>query len=277
MSQKNFKMRIVSIENDFLKSLLEKENFSFFPHQYAFFRAQKDKITLILYKNQTLLLQGEEIFVDKYTDFIRQYLTTDEIEGETLGLDESGKGDIFGPLVLAGVIVKEHKKEIVKAGIDDSKKLSDERIKEIFSSLQNKIIYKARVIEPEEYNRLYEHYKNLNELMTDEYKKLILSFDDDLYKKIILDKYSLSKKQILKLKSGLTRNIEIYPKAERNLVVALASIVARYHFIRWFEVQKIDFLKGSGEEAVKLYKMLKKSLPQEDLSKIAKLHFKLKI
>lgn len=275
MIQKTIKIPVEPIENELLKGILKTKGFDFKDHQYAYFRAQNGKITVILYKNQNLLLQGDEKEVDSFFGFLNESLTFNRVELDVLGLDESGKGDLFGPLVLAGVIIKKHDSFIEKAGVEDSKNLSDNKIKEIFDSLRDKIIFKVRVIEPEEYNKLYENYKNLNKLMINEYKELIKSFDEKDYKKIVLDKFSLSRLQMEEIKSNLSKPIEIYVRAERHFSVALASIVARYYFLEWFEKNNLPLMKGCSTEVVDFFNKLKKTQTHKELRKFAKLHFKI--
>ncbi len=270
MPQKTIKIPVEPIQNEILRNILEKEGFEFKNHQYAYYRAQNKKVTVILYENQNLLIQGEDVEVDRFFHFVREKLTLNRVETGVLGLDESGKGDLFGPLVLAGAIINEDDGFIEKIGVDDSKNLSDERIKKIFNQLGNRVIYKVRIIEPKEYNRLYREYGNLNRLMVGEYKRLIKEFDEKFYKKIVLDKFSISKLQIEELKEGLNKPIEIYAKAERNPCVALASIIARYHFLEWFEKNNLPLVKGCNEESLSL----KATLNPAILPELIKLHFK---
>lgn len=276
MQNETRKIKVETIENEIIKNFLEKEGFNFIEHQHAFFRAQKNGLTIILYENQTLLFQGDSIVIEKYFNKLRELISTPSMKTKILGLDESGKGDIFGPLVFAGAIIK-NPENIKDYEIDDSKNISDERISIIFNKIKNHIIYKVRTIEPEEYNELYEKYKNINKIMTEEYKKLILSFDKNDYEKIILDKYSISVEDIKYLKEGIDKPFEMFHKGERFSSVAIASIVARFHFIEWFKSQNINLPKGTGEIATTKYKELKNSLPEKDLRKIAKVNFKIKV
>ncbi|MCX7820553.1 MAG: hypothetical protein N2258_02635 [Brevinematales bacterium] len=276
MANETRKIKVEEIENEIIKKFLENEGFLFKDHQYAYFRAQKDGLTIILYENQTLLFQGDISLIDEYFLKLRKIISSQKINAGILGLDESGKGDIFGPLVLAGTIIKNPDK-INDYEIEDSKNLNDEKIYIIFNKVKNDIIYKVRIIEPEEYNILYEKYNNINKLMTEEYKRLILSFEDKDYNKIILDKYSISIEDIKFLKNGISKPFEMYHKGERFIPVALASIVARYYFSEWFNNQKILLPKGTGEIAIKKFIELKNSLSEENLKKIAKVHFKIKV
>ena len=83
-----------------------------------------------------------------------------------IGTDESGKGDYFGPLVVAGVYVDETLLPELKAiGVKDSKKLSDRAVLEMDGPIRSLCPYSVVVIGPEKYNDLYEKIKNLNRLL----------------------------------------------------------------------------------------------------------------
>ena len=273
MAQKTIKIPIEPLKNCLLQIILKEKGFEFKNHQHAYFRAQNGNVTVIFFRNQNFMIQGDEEKVDELFYFLREKLTLKRVEVGTLGLDESGKGDLFGPLVLAGAIIKDDDGFIEQIGVDDSKNISDEKIKRIFELLDERIIYKVSVIEPSRYNKLYEKVKNLNKLMISEYKNLITQFDGGSYNKIVLDKFSLSFEQIKEMKSGINKPIEIYEKAEKNPCVALASIVARYYFLEWFEKRGLPIIKGCGDKAIQF----RRTLNSLELADLTKLHFKLDI
>ena len=83
-----------------------------------------------------------------------------------LGTDESGKGDYFGPLVVAGLFLPEGQEAVLaELGVRDSKKFSDARVQEMAQLLQRGYTYSLVVIGPEKYNALYAKMKNLNRLL----------------------------------------------------------------------------------------------------------------
>jgi len=266
-----------------IASILRKESFELIPCENAFWRARKNSFNIIMYNNGTLLFQGSKQEIDDTINLIYEYIMPANTNFYSylpaLGLDESGKGDIFGPLVLAGALVtKENAITLIKAGVMDSKKLNDSQIGEIYREINQKIFYKIRLIEPAEYNLIYPEYGNLNILMAEEYKKLINQFKDLNYKTIILDKFYTSDPINKSIQSSSNRDFLIIEKAESYLPVATASIIARFHFIKWLKETSnhigINLLKGSSAEATTLLKSLKKTLSTEELKKISKLHFK---
>jgi len=272
------KIKLSPITTVLVKDYFTKEGFKFSENQNALWKASLKvnnfSVTITLFNNLTLLFQGEEKLVEKYYNFVNENFTFSSKVTLILGLDESGKGDCFGPLVLAGAIIRSNPERLISLGVEDSKNLTDEKIETIFKNLGNNLIYKVRVILPEEYNSLYQNYKNVNLLMSVEYNKLIKEFDEADYEKIILDRFSLSKKQLEILKNEIKKPVDIIVRAEENLSVALASIIARYYFSEWFKNQNIKLYKGCNKNAIELYKKLKSELTDAEFRKIAKTHFK---
>ena len=83
-----------------------------------------------------------------------------------IGVDESGKGDFFGPLCVAGVLVDERGSELfLKLGIKDSKKISDKKILELEPQIKANAEHTVIVISNKRYNELYSNIKNLNRLL----------------------------------------------------------------------------------------------------------------
>ncbi len=293
------KINIEIKKNETLHKILEELKFVFYDHKYAFWRAKKGNMTIIFYSNGTLLFQGDKkgideiiselqissskIFTDGQSESVDSmfdaYKDFDTGSITLLGLDESGKGDYFGPLILAGAIIKPGIFNVVKnLGVMDSKKLSDSSIQRIYQEFIGLVSYRARIINPEEYNELYFQHKNLNKLMLEEYIHLIREFNPDIYDKIILDRFSGSNEQNNKIKNSVNKEIIIIERGERFLAVAAASIIARKHFIDWIEHSEDNFgiklIKGSGKEAGMLFSKLKTGDKQDLFKKVAKTHFK---
>lgn len=275
-------------EEPAFQKILSDEGFKFSDHQYAFWRAQAKGGTVVFFKKGTLLIQGSE----QATRWIQNLLFSTPPEKQTrnkidkasakrtLGLDESGKGDCFGPLVLAAAIVdKELENEIQKLGVKDSKKLSDATILSLSEKLTSIVPYKVRIILPEEYNRLYAETNNLNLLMTSEYQNLITSLKSEHYTDVILDNYSLSTVQKTAIHQAADLEVLIIKEAEQYPSVAAASILARAAFVRTLQdlEQKhhLQLPKGSGKESQALFRQYRETLSSEDFARIAKTHFKI--
>jgi ribonuclease HIII len=198
-----------------------------------------------------------------------------------IGTDESGKGDYFGPLVVAGVYLEDNLLPKLKVlNVRDSKKISDGVIKELDFKLRSFCCYSVVVIGPEKYNLLYAKMKNLNRILAwgharvienillqiDAPKAISDQFGDELYIKNAL------------LKLGKKIRLEQRPGAESDLAVAAASILARAEFLKRLEGLSRDcgmiLPKGASPLTEEMAKKLVEKLGKENLEKYVKMHFK---
>lgn len=273
-----------------VRKILSDNGFTFAPQDHAFWHAERAGTHVIFYKNGTVLFQGKD---PGREDWYRELANLSGNSGKSpssgegaagsgdkiLGLDESGKGDYFGPLVLAGAVVPvSEEKKFAGLGVQDSKKLSDSKIKSVFEKIRELAEFRVRLIEPEEYNRLYAVHKNLNRLMMDEYRKLVGQFGLKNYDRIILDRFSSSDAQNGDLRKSLKKDILIVPGGEAYVSVALASVVARYHFVEWMGKKSaangLELPIGSGPLAGELFRKLKNGADRKLFLSVAKAHFK---
>lgn len=198
-----------------------------------------------------------------------------------IGIDESGKGDFFGNLVVSGVIFDESKKELFKdLNIRDSKKISDLRIKYLSSIIKKNLKYETLSISPKRFNEIYKIFKNINMLLAWAYSKVILNLiDKEDVKLIIVDKFT-TKNYIdlyLKEKSNLFEKIELI-HGERDIAVASASIIARDSFLKSIDKLKekwnFDFPKGANEITVEKGVEFVKKYGLPSLHEVAKINFR---
>lgn len=198
-----------------------------------------------------------------------------------IGTDESGKGDYFGPLVVAAVLVNQEKeKELKEIGVRDSKQLSDNTIEELSQQIQMKYIYSLVVIGPEKYNQLYEKMKNLNRILAWGHARAIenVLIKTDCHR-AVTDRFGDEKfvRNAL-MEKGKEITLEQRVHAEDDLAVAAASILARAEFVRRLKKisQEIGYQlpKGASREVEKAGKFLVEREGEEILKKVAKFHFK---
>ncbi len=254
----------------------------------------KEKITLSVFfgkKGNKIILQGNKdlklykkvndiIFGEK---FIQDETPEIEPDYPYIGTDESGKGDYFGPLVIAGVYVNQENGKYLKTlGIRDSKELSDQQIIQFATAIKERIeiIYDVVLISPEKYNQLYKKMNNLNLLMGWAHARVI----ENLLNKCdaveaISDKFGNEKFILDSLQQkGRLIDLKQLTKAERFTAVAAASILAREAVIKWFSIQskkyKLKIPKGSSLEVEKVAKSLLVNYGKEIISNLVKLHFK---
>jgi ribonuclease HIII len=198
-----------------------------------------------------------------------------------IGVDESGKGDFFGPLVIAGVSVSEDQlAAFEELGVRDSKAISDKRVVDIAGRIRRLCVYDIVVVNPEKYNQLYLKIKNLNKLLGWGHARVI----ENILKRqpasaAISDKFGHERFIADRLqKEGKKIELIQMVRGEAHPAVAAASILARAEFLRRMEMMsgkfEINFPRGASAEVDEAGKKLVKSKGSAILDQVAKLHFK---
>jgi len=198
-----------------------------------------------------------------------------------IGTDEAGKGDYCGPLVCAACYVdSETNKILTENGIRDSKKISDGKAFKLAVVIKNNCPYSIVVIGPEKYNQLYSKMKNLNRLLAWAHAKAIETLVEKTQTKTVLaDQFGKENliADALKNKVSDIRLLQAH-KAEANIAVAAASILARAEFLNRLNSlsDKFDVKLRAGagiptDEAIKLF--IEKH-GREKLELVVKIHFK---
>ena len=198
-----------------------------------------------------------------------------------IGIDESGKGDYFGPLVIAAVFVTPAlEQDLALMQVRDSKKISDGRILELAPDIRLLCPHSLVAIGPQRYNELYAKIKNLNRLLAWGHARalenLLQQVDCDL---AIADQFG-DERLILNALQEKGKQIRLVQrtKAESDLAVAAASILARAEFL-----QRLDRLsqelsttlpKGASAAVELAGRMVVKKYGRDRLETVAKLHFK---
>jgi ribonuclease HIII len=287
---------LTSEQTSKLRALLAELGFEFSPKQYTLFFAQKNKLSLAVYeKGPKVLIQGKG--VEEFVQFELEpkilgeaKLGYEEVHAPEMfephfGVDESGKGDFFGPLVIAGVYVDRRiARKLMDSGVQDSKRIgSDARIRALAEAIRKDTLGLVDVvlIGPGKYNELYEKFGNLNKLLAWGHARVI---ENLLAKKpecprSLSDQFA-DKRLIEQSLFGHGRKIEIQqrPRAESDIAVAAASILARETFINWLdrEGKKLDIrLERGVSPAVKAAATkLVESKGPEILRQVAKVHFR---
>jgi len=200
---------------------------------------------------------------------------------EWIGTDESGKGDYFGPLVIGGVYVDSKTKGLLSnLKVRDSKKISDNVIKELDFQIRSVCIYSVVLIGPEKYNLLYDKMKNLNKLLAWGHARVIENILLRVEcKKAISDQFG-SELYIKNALMKLGKKIELTqsPRAEADLGVAAASILARAEFLRKMERLSgecgFELPKGASEKVNLAARKILEQMGKDALNRFVKLHFK---
>ncbi len=201
------------------------------------------------------------------------------------GVDESGKGDYFGPLVIAGVYSDERTAEaLVKLGCKDSKAIPDDKkIAAIAAKIMQLpgIAYEVVCIGPKRYNELYTEFGNLNRLLAWGHARVIAALHEKVPScaRALSDQFA--NERVLKTALGKRKvpvKLEQRTKAESDVAVAAASILARARFVKWMQdtatAAGCDMPLGCAGHVTKAAKAFVAKHGQERLCDVAKLHFK---
>lgn len=196
-----------------------------------------------------------------------------------IGVDESGKGDYFGPLVVAACYVgPEHVADL--EGVMDSKKLTDLSALRLAALIREVCPHSIVALNPEKYNDAYEKFKNLNHLLAYGHSRAIenvLAIQPS--KLAISDQFANPARLKARLKErGLDIRLHSEVRAESDLAVAAASVLARADFLLRLkelgEEMGIDLPKGAGPPVLTVGRRVFREFGMAGLRKVAKLHFK---
>lgn len=198
-----------------------------------------------------------------------------------VGVDEAGKGDYFGPLVVAACYSNEQiEKAFIEFGLRESKKVSDGRAFSLESAIKKVAPYEIVAIGPEKYNELYSRIRNLNKLLAWGHSRALENLlAKVLPLEVIADQFgdkSLIENALMKRGQGVKLNQMV--RAESVPAVAAASILARAEFLRRLSALSrqygIELPKGAGTPVDEVAVRFVRLKGEDELSRIAKIHFK---
>lgn len=226
---------------------------------YAVFQADTGDTIVTLYESGKAMFQGvsadieasmwESIGKDKDNiDYFIDRENISEVKEEksipmdisSVGSDEVGTGDYFGPIVVTATYVsKEDIPFLTELGVRDSKKLSDEQILKIVPKIIKRIKYKTIMLSNKEYNEKYGKDMNMNKIKAILHNKVLSEMvKDNVYDYIVVDQFepeSSYYKHLSEVPSPL-KGITFITKAEdKCLSVACASLISRYIFVKEFD------------------------------------------
>lgn len=201
---------------------------------------------------------------------------------DIIGVDESGKGDYFGPLVVAAVHSNpEHAAFLSEIGVDDSKKLGDEKILRLAPEIMKRCEHSIVLVSANSYNDVYAKMQNLNHILAWGHGKAVEQILNECKcDNVLSDQFGQASlvKNALRTK-GINVNLYQRPRAESNIAVAAASILARATFVQ--EIARMEnhfhmpFPKGCSDTTLKSAMLFCEAHDRSNLHSVAKLHFKL--
>ena len=201
--------------------------------------------------------------------------------GPRIGIDESGKGDYFGPLVIAAVLVTPpDEPDLRLIQVRDSKRISDGRILEMAPDIRQVCRHSVVAIGPKRYNELYEKIKNLNRLLAWGHARALENILAQTECTLAISDQFGDERFILNalLEKGKSIQLIQRPKAEDDLAVAAASILARAEFLTRLKKLSdeigIALPKGASPAVEMAARTIVRKLGRAGLEGVAKLHFK---
>ncbi len=274
-----------------LRSGLLEQGFSLSQPQHTLFSARKEGVSCTLYLSGKLTVQGKN-----KDDFIHFYLEPEILKSlayshpelscdmtPRIGIDESGKGDFFGALCIAGVQAdKAGIEKLLALGVRDSKKIQDSAVRTLSKKICADCAHTIVRISPRKYNELYARFGNLNHLLAWGHATAIENLVQQTEcQEVLIDQFADEKVVIKALeRKHLKVHLKQRHRAEEDPVVAAASIVARACFVEDLEklgdTLQVKLPKGASAEVIRIGKELVKKHGPGILEGISKLHFKTK-
>lgn len=281
-----------------LKVILDAQAWEMKTPPYTHWQAKREKTIVTAYCSGKLTVQGQG-----FEDFILFILEPEilheagfgyeEPEPETdpledfvahAGIDESGKGDYFGPLVIAAVFVeKDDVQLLLDLGVKDSKAIkSDKKIQEIAAKIPQIVRGKLAVVTlgPEAYNRLYAGFHNLNRMLAWGHARALENLLEKApeCRNVLADKFG--DERLIKnalLEKGRQIELQQRTKAESDIAVAAASIMARSGFVygmnKLSETLGMTIPKGASAAVIEAGCQTVAKVGPEELHRFVKMHF----
>jgi len=273
---------------------------------YALFQADDGDTVVTMYQSGKVVFQGRD--ADLAADF---WIETEKINYgkaivtssddkkkekkeverkiplriNSIGSDEVGTGDYFGPIVVtASYVTRDNVDFLLELGVKDSKKMSDSEIKRVVPQIIKKIPYHSFVLTNKQYNELYNNEMNMNKMKAVLHNKVLSAFADKNkypYDYIVVDQFENPRSYYNHLSEAKFKvyNITFLTKAEDQcLSVACASLISRYIFLQ--EMDKISQIvgmnipKGASDLVDAVGKEIVNKFGSEKLREFAKLNFK---
>ena len=261
---------------------------------YVVFQAQEEDTVITLYESGKVMFQGTSADVDasmwgvaleKSKDKEKPKIDEKYHNCSSVGSDEVGTGDYFGPIVVtASYVTKDDVSFLDELGVGDSKKINDEKIKKIAPEIAKRVKYRSVILSNKEYNEKYTKDVNMNKIKAIMHNRVLYQLVNEekpKYDYIIVDEFAREARYYDYLKDipNVQRDITFMTKAEdKNLAVACSSIISRYLFLKEFDKLcdeiHIPLVKGASKEVDKIGEEVVEKYGEEKLKDIAKLNFK---
>jgi ribonuclease HIII len=200
---------------------------------------------------------------------------------ERIGIDESGKGDYFGPLVVCAAFASAGDDGwLAEIGVTDSKKLEDRALLKLAAQIRQAVPHETIVLSPAKYNEMHARIRNLNRMLAWGHARALetllavaparAAISDQFGDRSYLENALMER--------GRTIELVQMPRAEQDMAVAAASVLARAEFLRRMERMSEEyemvFTKGASDHVDAEARRFVKMYGGDRLGEVAKLHFK---
>ena len=289
---------VIKVNDEVKKKMIEyyKDKMRDKKIPYVVFQAKDEDTVITMYESGKVMFQGTSADVDAamWGTFLSNTKEEQEKEKErdlkyhncsSVGSDEVGTGDYFGPIVVTATYVsKDNVKYLEDLGIRDSKKVTDDFILKVTPEIIKRIPYRSIILTNKEYNEKYSNNLNMNKIKAIMHNKVLYQIMTELKSEvdyIIVDEFAREKRyyEYINDVPNIQRGITFIQKAEdKNLAVGAASIISRYIFLKEFDKLcdevGLPLPKGAGVNVDKIGEELVNKFGEEKLKDVAKYNFK---
>ena len=297
MAQETLVYKLTAAQGQDLEGRLAAGDFEHRTVPHARFSVKGHGVVATLYESGKLVVQGAapELFLARFTELSGQQSqapkspsskrpsqVADEFDTACtwIGSDETGKGDYFGPLVVAAVrLDPEHARQLGEWGVADSKTLTDARAMQLAALLRERVPYAIRALDPPDYNRAYARVRGLNQLLAEQHASVIRELAQPGVS-VLVDQFAHESVMRKALGKDTLAGIDLHQahRAERHPAVAAASVLARQEFlVRLHELSAahdVTLAKGAGAPVDRAGVEFARRYGLEALEQVAKVHFK---
>ncbi|MDH3592718.1 MAG: ribonuclease HIII [Planctomycetota bacterium] len=274
-------LKLTPAEIGALHDALVGDGFEFRDLQYAHYQARGVGVIVSAYKSGKVVVQGKAA-----ADFLARHGFAESapavLDGPVGGSDESGKGDYFGPIVVAAVVVTPAQvEELTRAGVRDCKQMSDGPVMRAAAAIRQLCAFKVCALTPTEYNARHEAEGNVALFLSTMHAEALAGavLQDPSCEQLVIDQFTFVErlKEALRV-AGVDLPVEIRPKAEDNIAVAAASVLARAEFLIGLRElgneHGVELPKGASKQVEQVARRIFREGGMTALESVAKIHFK---
>ena len=264
-----------------LRARLNDAGFEFRRLDHAHFQARGEGVVVSAYRSGKVVVQGSgtEAFLDAH-GFAEP--AAPALKGPVAGSDESGKGDYFGPMTVAAVVVAPGQADdLARLGVRDSKQMGDAAALRAAAAIRRTLPHAVRVLAPKEYNARHAAEGNVALFLSTLHAEAIAEAVKAAKgcDRVVIDQFTFAERLEGALKKeGVHLPVEIRPRAEDNPAVAAASVLARAEFLIGLRELGNEFgtelPKGAGDPVERVARDIFRAGGMEALASVAKVHFK---